>query len=71
MSTPAPTFNEQMVTKLKALLLLSAGMDSVTVDGQVVRVRDLKKELEYWEAEVADEDGTNPGWMNIDLSNGM
>jgi len=71
MSTPAPTFNELMVTKLKALLLLSAGMDSVTVDGQVVRVRDLKKELEYWQAEVAVEDGTNPGWMGVNMTGSM
>ena len=69
--TPTPTFAAQMVTRLQALLLLSAGMDSVTVDGQTVRVKDLESKLEHWEAEVASENGTNPGFMTADMSGSM
>jgi len=70
MSEEETSHAEQMVTKLESLMLLSAGMRSVTVDGQTVQVSDLKSDWEYWQDKVAQEDGTNPGYMTVDLSNG-
>ena len=65
------TFPEQMVAKLQALLLLAVGMDSVTIDGQSIKVTDLKAELDYWEAKVASASGANPEWMGVDMSGSM
>ena len=64
-----PTHSQQMVTKLEALLLANAGVTEVSVDGQRVAYTDLKKDLEYWKKKVANESGTRPRVMAVDLGN--
>ena len=54
------TFAEQMVTKLEAILLENAGVQSVSIDGQSVSYADLKAEHEYWRQRVLKESGKRP-----------
>lgn len=53
-----PTFNEQMLARLQALLLANAGAQTVTVDGQTVAYADLERRLAVFEGRVAREKGT-------------
>jgi len=57
---PDPTFAEQMVTKFETLLLASAGLQSVSVDGQTMTVSDLEAKWQFWSNKVAKESGTKP-----------
>jgi len=62
-----PTFNEQMVTRLQALLLENVGADTVTVDGVTVQYADLQQRLDYFEKRLAVEQGTRPRAARIHL----
>ena len=62
-----PSFNQQMVTKLQALLLKNVGVQSVTVDGVAVSYADLQRELDHYEARLARENGTKPRIARINL----
>ena len=64
---PDPTFAEQMVTKLEALLLENAGVQSVNVDGQAVTFTDLQRQYDYWKGKVARESGTRPRVASVNL----
>lgn len=65
-----PSFAEQMVTKLETLLLASAGLRSVNVDGETVTYADLESRYDYWKSRVSRESGTRPLSATIDLSGG-
>lgn len=69
MSEESPTFDEQMVEKLQALLLKNAGVQNVTVDGVVVSFSDLEKRLQFYEARVARTNKTKPIVSRINLGN--
>lgn len=62
-----PTFNEQVVTKLQARILELVGVKSTNADGESIELADLKKELTFWEARVAREQGSKPLVSAIDL----
>ena len=64
------TFAEQMVEKYRTLLADSAGLKSVTVDGQSVTYGELERQLQYWENKVAAECGRRPRAATIKLSSG-
>ena len=64
------TFAQQMVEKYRTLLADSAGLKSVTVDGQSVTYGDLERLLEHWENKVAAEGGRRPRAASIKLSSG-
>jgi len=61
------TFAEQMVAKYEALLAASAGLDTVSVDGQSVRYADVEAKYRYWKREVAREKGERPQAASINL----
>ena len=64
------TFAEQMVTKLETLLLSSAGLRSVNVDGESVTYADLESRYDYWKSRVNRESGDRPITATVDLSEG-
>jgi hypothetical protein len=61
------SFASQMLAKYETLMLSSAGMRTINVDGVSVSVADLEAKHAYWAAQVAREDGTRPVAVNIDL----
>jgi len=61
------TFAEQMVTKYETLLQTSAGLDTVSVDGQSVRYTDVDAKYRYWKREVAREKSQRPQAASINL----
>lgn len=65
-----PSFAEQMVTKLETLLLASAGLKSVSVDGEAVSYADLESRYDYWKSRVSRESGDRPLSATVDLSEG-
>lgn len=65
---PSSTHAEQMVEILQARLLKLAGVQETSADGERTVLRDLKKELEYWEQKVAREQGKKPIIATFDLS---
>ena len=54
------TFAETMLSKYETLLQTSAGLDTVSVDGQSVRYTDVEAKYRHWKREVAREKGTRP-----------
>jgi hypothetical protein len=64
---PDPTFAAQMVTKYEALLLQAAGVQSISVDGQNVSVKDLEVAWQFWSNQVAKESGTKPRLSSIKM----
>ena len=65
------TFAEQMVEKYQTLLADSAGLKTVTVDGQSVTYGELEERLAYWEGRAAAESGRRPRAATIKLSSGF
>lgn len=63
----APTFAEQMVTKLEALLLANPGASSINIDGTATSYVDLEARLQQYRAQVAREQGTRPRLKTFDL----
>ena len=61
------TFAEQMVAKYETLLAASAGLDTVSVDGQSVRYADVEAKYRYWKREVAREAGQRPQAASVNL----
>lgn len=61
-----PTFAEQMVAKLEQVLLEAAGLQSVTIAGQVVTYVDLTKQHAHWKAQVAREQGGRPLFIQVE-----
>lgn len=64
-----PSFAELQVARLQTLLAQSTGVDSVTVDGQSVKYTDLLNQYDYWTAKVAQESGTRPTTVGVNLGN--
>ena len=52
-----PTLAETMLANYETLLQTSAGMDSVSVDGQSVRYVDLEAKYRHWKRAVEGEPG--------------
>jgi len=65
------TFAEEMVEKYRTLLADSAGLKTVTVDGQSVTYGELEERLRYWESRVGSESGRRPRAATIKLSSGF
>lgn len=61
------THAEQMVTKLEEVLLDTAGLNQVTVDGQTMNVAGAEKKLAHYKRIVAREKGTRPIAAGIKL----
>ena len=62
------TYAETMVAKYEALLATSAGLESVSVDGQSVQYADDNEaKYRYWKREVAREKGMRPQAASINL----
>jgi hypothetical protein len=61
------TFAEQLLAKYETLLQTSAGLDTVSVDGQSVRYADVEAKYRYWQREVARQAGTRPQAASINL----
>jgi len=61
------TFAEQMVAKYETLLATSAGLDTVSVDGQSVRYTDVEAKYRYWKREVGREKNQRPQAASINL----
>ncbi len=61
------TFAEQMLAKYETLLQTSAGLDTVSVDGQSVRYIDVEAKYRYWKREVAREKGERPQAASVNL----
>lgn len=64
---PDPTFAQQMVTKLQAMLLANAGLESVMIDGIATKFSDLEAKLAYWQSKVDAEQGTRSRVTSINL----
>jgi hypothetical protein len=62
-----PTFNEQMVTKRQALLLANPGAEVISVDGTSTTFVDLQTRLNWFQSQVAREQGTKPMSAGIRL----
>lgn len=62
------TFAEQMVSKYQTILLNSAGLKMVSVDGQTISYADLEKSYQFWLKKVAQEAGTRGSVAAIDLT---
>jgi len=54
------TFAETMLSKYETLLETSAGLDTISVDGQSVRYTGVEAKYRYWKREVGREKGTRP-----------
>ena len=72
------TFAETMLSKYETLLQTSAGLDTVSVDGQPVtatghavvgsvRYADVEAKYRYWKREVAREKGERPQAASVNL----
>jgi len=61
------TFAETQVVKCETLLQTSAGLDTVSVDGQSVRYVDVEAKYRYWKREVAREKHERPQAASINL----
>lgn len=61
------THAQQMITKLQEVLLESAGLDSCTIDGVTVKVKDVEAQLRIWERRRAIERGAIRRVSSIDL----
>jgi hypothetical protein len=61
------TFAETMLAKYEALLAVSAGLDTVSVDGQSVRYADVEAKYRYWKRDVAREQDRRPQAASINL----
>ena len=61
------TFAETQVVKCETLLQTSAGLDTVSVDGQSVRYVDVEAKYRYWQREVGRQAGQRPQAASINL----
>ena len=59
------TFAEQLLAKYETLLQTSAGLDTVSVDGQSVQYADVEAKYRDWKREVAREKGQRPQAASI------
>lgn len=62
-----PSHAQQMIAKLKAVLLESAGLDSCVIDGVSVKVANVEAQLARWERRRAEECGRVRRVSSIDL----
>ncbi len=68
MTDPAPpSFNQQMVTKLQALLLANPGASTITIDGTVTAFVDVQQRLNYFQNQLARETGAKQVFNGIVL----
>lgn len=68
MSDPAPTFAEQMLAKIEALLLANVGVQQCVVDGVTVQYVDLVAQRDHWRRQVQQEQGKRTQLLRVDLS---
>jgi len=61
------TFAAQMVAKYETLLLASAGLKMVMVDGQSITYGELEQKYDFWARKLAAETGTKPRASRIKL----
>ena len=61
------TSAEEQVARYEALLATSAGLDTVSVDGQSVRYVDLEAKCRRLKREVARQAGTRPQAASINV----
>ena len=61
------TFAETMLAKYETLLQTSAGLDTISVDGQSVRYTDVEARYRYWKRQVEREQGRRPQAASINL----
>lgn len=62
-------FCRAMVEKYRALMLKSAGLKSVNVDGQMVAFADLEAQYNQWRRKLAIINGERPQVLSINLEN--
>lgn len=62
------TFAEKMLAKIEERMLALGGVEEATVNGERLKLRDLKKEREYYRRELARERGLRPTIVPLDLS---
>jgi hypothetical protein len=68
MSDPEPTFAEQMLAQIEALLLANVGLQQVTIDGVVTQYVDLQQQRNEWLRQVEKERGRRRQLLHVDLS---
>ena len=64
---PEPTFTQEMVDRIEAVLLESVGMREVTVNGTKVAYDQAERLYNYWKGRLAREQGS-PRCVRLDLS---
>ena len=62
-------FAEKMVAKYRDLLLQSAGLTSISIDGQSVSYADLEAAHDHWTKKLARLSGSRPIAKSINLEN--
>ena len=67
MADDPPSFNQQMVTKLQALLLANPGAQAISIDGTTTTFADLERRLNYFQSQLARELGTKQRFNRVGL----
>jgi len=67
MGAAVATFAETMLAKYETLLQTSAGLDTISVDGQSVRYTDVEAKYRYWKREVVREKNQRPQAASTNL----
>lgn len=62
-----PTFAQQQLTRIEAIIAESAGLQSVTIGNTSTSYVDLLAQRDYWRREVARESGQNPRVKRIQM----
>lgn len=63
----SPTFAEQMLAKIEAVLLEAAGVKSAVIAGQTVSYDDLIAQRDHWRREIQKERGTRPLMVEVHM----
>jgi hypothetical protein len=62
-------FARQMVAKYRDMLAKSAGLKSITIDGQMVTYAEIEANYRKWQKSVARLSGSRPLAVTIDMEN--
>jgi hypothetical protein len=63
-------FARQMVERLQAVLLESAGLQTVTIAGQAVSFSQAQAQFEFWKKRLDTLQGTRPRLLTVELAGG-
>lgn len=63
----SPTFAEQMLARIEAALLESAGVKSAVIAGQTVSFDDLVAQRDHWRREIQKEQGGRPLMLEVHM----